>query len=98
MARYDEAERYAIKRLNPRGFLLWLLAGLDPDLVFKRWLETQVAPLPGEPPLRSDCVAEFVSASGSQPPWACLVEAQGQPQAYFSVRVLSYLTVLHEEL
>ena len=49
MADFDQAERYAIKRLEPKGFLGWLLVGLDDDLVFTRWLETQLAPFPGEP-------------------------------------------------
>lgn len=62
--------------------------------MFTRWLETQLAPFPGEPDRRPDCVAEFVSASGTQPPWACLVE----PQADFLARVVQYLTLLHLEL
>jgi hypothetical protein len=95
---YDQAERFAIKRLDPAGFLRWLLWGLDPDLVFYRWLETQLAPFPGEPDRRCDCVVEFVSASGTQPPWACLVEPQGQWQSVFLIRVLRYLLMLHEEL
>lgn len=98
MADFDQAERYAIKRLHPPGFLRWLLQGLDPDLAFARWLETQLAPFPGEPDRRCDCVAELVSLSGSQPPWAGLIEPQGQPQARFLVRVLQYLLGLHDEL
>jgi hypothetical protein len=95
---YDKAERFAIKRLDPAGFLLWLLVGLDSDLVFARWLETQPAPFPGEPDRRCDTVAELVSRSGGQAPWACLVEPQGQAQADFLVRVLLYLLLLHQEL
>src|SRR5262245_33205345 len=98
MGDYDQAERYAIKRIDPPGFLRWLLVGLDADLVFVRWLETQLAPFPGEPNRRPDCVAGFVSHSGTQAPWACLVEPQGQEQADFLVRVVQYLMVLHTEL
>ncbi len=95
---YDQAERFAIKRLYSPGFLRWLLVGLDEDLVFSRWLDTQLAPFPGEPERRPDCVAEFVSRSGKQPPWVCLVEPQGQPQADFLARLLQYLMMLHQEL
>jgi hypothetical protein len=95
---YDKAERYAIKRLDPTGFLRWLLPGLDADLGFSRWLETQAAPFPGEPDRRCDCVAELSSRSDSQPPWACLVEPQGQWQSYFLTRVWQYVLTLHDEL
>jgi hypothetical protein len=98
MGDFDKAERFAIKRLYPRDFLRWLLVGLDDDLVFSRWLETQPAPFPGEPDRRCDAVAEFVSRSGTQPPWACLVEPQGQWQASFLTRLLQYLLLLHDKL
>src|SRR5262245_52579254 len=94
---YDRAARKAIK-LNPHHFLLWLLSGLDPDLRFARWLETQLVPFPGEPERRCDTVAELVSASGTQPPWACVVEPQGYAEALFLVRVLEYELRCHQEL
>src|SRR5262249_34212292 len=92
------AERCAIRRLDPMGFLLWLLLGLDSDLVFSRWLDTQHAPFPGEPDRRCDCVAELVSQSHAQPPWACLVEPQGQWQTNFLSRAWQYVLMLHDEL
>ena len=97
MADFDQAERFAIKRLNPAGFLGWLLEGLDDDLGFSRWLETQLAPFPGQPDRRCDCVAEFVSASGTQPPWICLVEPQGQYHPRFVTRLIQYMLGLHDE-
>jgi hypothetical protein len=81
---YDKAARKAIK-LNPYGLLLRLLIGLDRDLRFARWLETQLVPFPGEPERRCDTVAELVSVSDTQPPWACVVEPQGYPDALFLI-------------
>ena len=78
MGVYDQAARYA-SNLDPPGFLPWLLGGLDPDLVFRRWLDTQTIPFPGDPDRRCDTVAELVSASGTQPPWAVVNELQTQP-------------------
>ena len=63
---FDKAERYAIKRLDPPGFLAWLLVGLDPDLEFWKWSETQAAPFPGEPDRRCDALALFRSRSGCE--------------------------------
>jgi hypothetical protein len=76
----------------------WLCEGLEEDLQFARWLDTQTAPFPGEPDRRCDTVAEFVSRSGTQPPWACVVEPQAQQQADFVVRLFRYLLALYEEL
>jgi len=75
---YDQAARFAAK-LDPGGFLRWLLAGFDPDLTFTRWLETQTIPFPGEPDRRCDTVAELVPASGLAPPWAAVIEFQTRP-------------------
>jgi hypothetical protein len=43
-------------------------------------------------------VAELVSVSGTQSPWACVVEPQGYPDALFLVRVLEYKLRCHQEL
>jgi hypothetical protein len=98
MGKYDRAERAMLHRLDPQGVLRWLLHGLDPDLVPRRWLESQLTSLENEEEGRVDGVCEFVSQSGTQPPWACLVELQGQVRAYFLTRVLRYLLDLFDEL
>src|SRR5436309_1615156 len=98
MSKYNDAELHAIKELDPQGYLHWHLPDLDPDLVWDTWLESQVAPPPGLPFLRCDCVAGLRSRSGSQPPWACLIEAQAQPIPRLGVWVLVYLGLLHEDL
>lgn len=63
MAEFDQAARFAVK-IDPAGFLHWLLPGLDPDLLFTRWLETQTIPFPGQPDRRCDTVAELTHQSG----------------------------------
>jgi hypothetical protein len=98
MSEYDEAERHAIKELDPPGYCRWQMPELDADLEWYTWLESQVAPPVGMPQLRCDCVAGFRSRSGQQPPWACLIEAQAQPIPRMAVWVLIYLGLLHEDL
>jgi hypothetical protein len=95
---YDKGARYGVKRLNPPGQLAWVVNGLDPDLGFTSWLETQTAPFPGEPDRRCDTLACLESRSGSQLPWACLLEPQGQDDPDFLLRVLQYLLALAREL
>ncbi len=98
MADYDDAERHAIQEVEPEDQLKWLLEEVDEDLTFFGWLQTQMAPPPGVPQLRCDCVAGLRSASGTQPPWACLIEAQGQPLAGMAVWMTIYLGLLHNLL
>ena len=98
MSKYDEAERHAIKELDPGGCLRWQMPDLDPDLEFSTWLETQVSPPPGVPQLRGDCVAGLRSRGGGQAPWACLIEAQAQPLPRMGVWMMVYLGLLHEDL
>jgi hypothetical protein len=98
MADYDDAERHAIHEVEPEKQLAWLLEEVDEDLVFFGWLQSQVAPPPGVPQLRCDCVAGLRSRSGTQPPWACLIEAQGQPLPGMAVWMTIYLGLLHNLL
>lgn len=44
---YDQAARIAIK-LDPEGFLRWIVPEFPPQLVFTRWLDTRTIPFPGE--------------------------------------------------
>src|SRR3954452_10846164 len=98
MADYDDAERNALQKVKPADQLKWLLEDVDDDLTFFGWLQTQVAPPPGVPQLRCDCVAGLHSRKGTQPPWACLIEAQGQPLANMAVWMTVYLGLLHNVL
>jgi hypothetical protein len=98
MSKYNDAELHAIKELDPQGYLNWQMPELAPDLEWYTWLESQVAPPPGMPFLRCDCVAGLRSRSGRQAPWACLIEAQAQPIPRMAVWVMVYLGLLHEDL
>lgn len=97
MSFYDQASRYAVK-LDPPGFLSWLLVGLDPDLRFSRWLDSQTIPIPGDPDRRCDTVAELVHSSGTGPPWALVLELQTRPDPEILDRVLEYLARFRREI
>lgn len=97
MADFDKAARFAVK-LDAVGFLSWLLPGLDPDLRFTRWLETQTIPFPGQPDRRCDTVAELSHASGSAPSWMLILELQTEPDADIVERLLEYLARARREL
>ncbi len=94
---YDQASRFAVK-LAPAGLLHWRLPLLDADLVFARWLETQNVAFPGEPDRRCDTVAEMVSASGQQPPWALVIETQSEPEPAMAERELEYVLGVRRQL
>jgi hypothetical protein len=98
MADFDDAERHAIHEVEPNDQLAWLLEEVDDDLVFFGWQPTQLSPPPGVPQLRCDCVAGLKSRKGTQPPWACLIEAQGQPLPGMAVWMMIYIGLLYDLL
>ena len=57
---YDQAARYCA-RLDPIGFLRWLLPRLDPALLFHCWLDTRTVPFPGAPDRTCDTVADLTT-------------------------------------
>jgi hypothetical protein len=97
MAEFDQAARLAVK-LDAAGFLRWLLPGLDADLRFSRWLDTQTIPFPGQSDLRCDTVAELAHASGLTPPWMLVLELQTEPDPDIMERLLEYLSRARREL
>jgi hypothetical protein len=97
MNEYDQAARFAVK-LNPDGFVRWLLSGADPGWRFDGWLETQTIPFPGEPDRRCDTGARLAHADGLAPPWALVLEAQTRPESAFPDRLLEYVARLGREL
>lgn len=55
---FDQAARYAVRRLDPEGFLRWLLGEhLWSAWSWRGWLDTQTVPFPGEPDRRCGTVA-----------------------------------------
>ncbi len=97
MADLDQTARYALK-IQPSEVMAWVLADLDADLAFGRWLDTETIAFPGEPNRRCDTVAELVSRSGQAPPWALVVEAEARPRASILARVLEYRARLLRKL
>jgi hypothetical protein len=85
----DAAARHAIK-LAPEEVARWLLPTLSADLTFVRWLDTEMIAFPGEPRRRCDTVAELVSRSGKQAPWALVIEVEARPRSAIRVRLPEY--------
>jgi hypothetical protein len=93
--RFDQASRYAAK-LDPAGFLLWLLRDLA--LAFHSWLDTRSLPFPGESDRTCDTVACLIDAAAPDRPWAMPVEFQTRPDRSMFGRLLEYLGRLWREL
>ena len=71
---FDQAARYAAKRLDPLGFLRWV-AGVTVLEAWRweRWLPAMSDGFPGRAELESDAVAEFFHREGAHPPVAAVV-------------------------
>jgi hypothetical protein len=94
--RFDEAARY-VARLDPSGFLDWLMPGFTACLRFLRWLGERTTPLPGQPEQVGDTVAELAQTEPPGPPWLFPVEFQTEPDARMFGRLLRQLGSLWEE-
>jgi hypothetical protein len=97
MAIFDQAARYLIK-LEPAGFLHWLIGDLQGTLLFTRWQDTRTIPFPGEPDRHCDTVAELASVSDSGPPWLLVLEVQTRPDPDMTERLLEYVARLRREV
>ncbi len=69
MGVYDQSARYTAK-LDPAGFLCWLVPGVVRVWAYRDWLDTRTLPFPGEPDRTCDTVAGFVTLNGEGPPAA----------------------------
>jgi hypothetical protein len=79
MGAFDQAARYAAKRLDPAGFLRWLLPGLDPGYAFHDWLDAHSIPFPDEPDRICDTVAGFRQQNNQELLLALVTEFQTDP-------------------
>ncbi len=91
---FDQAARYTAK-LDPSGFLRWLAPGMDPQLVFREWIDTRTLPFPGEPDRTCDTVAALAGPLGR---CAFVTEFQSHPHRWMLARLLEYLARLNLEL
>jgi hypothetical protein len=88
---FDQAARYAAKRLDPIGFLRWVVGAAVEAWRWQRWLPAMSDGFPGRAELESDAVAEFFHREGAHPPVALVVEFQSRPQGDMLERVAEYL-------
>jgi hypothetical protein len=94
---FDQGARYTAK-LDPPGFLRWLLPGLPSELQFHDWLDTRSIPFPGDPDRVCDTVAAIRHTSGMGVWWAMPIEFQTRPDPQLFGRFLEYLGRLWLEL
>jgi hypothetical protein len=87
---FDQASRYAAK-LDPVGFLSWLLRLPVEVFRFREWLDTRSLPFPGEPDRIRDTVAHLEDLAMNGMPWALPVEFQIEPDPEMFGRLLQYL-------
>jgi len=92
--RYDQACRYAAKKLDVPGFLAWLLREPAAAVRFLQWLDTRTLPFPGEPDRTCDTVARLDDPAAPGEPWAVPVEFALEPEADLFGRLLAYLGLL----
>jgi hypothetical protein len=85
--RYDQAARL-VARLDPAGFLAWLLDSCLITLRFCRWLGERTTPTPGEREQTGDTVAELEQTPVPGPPWAFPLEFQTEPDPAMYGRLL----------
>jgi hypothetical protein len=94
--RFDQASRY-IAKLDPLGFLRWLLARLSLAISFHGWLDTRSLPFPGEKDRVCDTVACLLEPGPPAVWWALPVEFQLKPDGTMFGRFLEYLGRLWRE-
>jgi hypothetical protein len=87
---FDQASRYAAK-LDPVGFLAWVLRLAPEAFVYRGWLDTRNLPFPGEKDRICDTVAHLEDVAEHGLPWAVPVEFQLEPDADMFGRFLQYL-------
>ena len=90
---YDQASRYAA-RIDPPGFLGWLLGLPAPAVAFRGWLDTRAVPFPGDPDRTNDTVARLDDPATHGVPWAVAIEWQARPDPDMFGRLAGYLSGL----
>ena len=91
---YDHSSRFAAQRLDPEGFLAWVLPDFAEGWEFKGWLPTESIPFPGEADRRCDTVASFVPKSSDQAACAIVIEMQTYPTDFINDRGAEYQLIV----
>jgi hypothetical protein len=90
---FDKASRFAAK-LDPPGFLAWLLNLPPGRFEFRGWLDTRGIPPPAGSDTTGDTVARLADPGSHGTPWAVAVEFQTVPDPEMFGRLLGYLSAL----
>ncbi len=95
---FDQAARYAARRIDPEGFLRWLFGDAFREAWrWAGWLDTQTIPFPGERDRRCDTVAAFERQAGDAPPRAAVIEYMAEGRREIHPRLAEYALRLHRE-
>jgi hypothetical protein len=94
---FDQGARYVAK-LDPPGFLHWLVRALTSPLEFHGWLDSRSIPFPGDPERICDTVAAIADTTSPGAWWALPLEFQTRPDVELFGRLLEYLGRLWREL
>jgi hypothetical protein len=94
---FDQGARYVAK-LDPPGFLWWLVPALIWPLEFHGWLDSRSIPFPGDPERVCDTVAGIADTTKPGAWWALPLEFQTRPDGELFGRLLEYLGRLWREL
>jgi hypothetical protein len=97
MTDYDQTSRYAAKRIDPAGFLRWLLGDGVP-LAFRQWSDTRAVVDPGGDDRTGDAFAHFTDPTDPDRPVAVLVEFQTANDAEVLERTLEEIAHFRREL
>jgi hypothetical protein len=96
---YDQAARYAARRVDDFGFLHWALgAAVFAAWRWRGWLDTQAVPFPGEPDRRCDTVAAFERQAADAPPCAAVVEFMSEPRGNLPERLADYCLAVRRDV
>jgi hypothetical protein len=90
---FDKASRFTAK-LDPPGFLSWLLGLPAEAFAFRGWLDTRGIPFPGDADRTGDTVAHLGDLGEHGIPWAVAVEFQAEPDPLMFGRLLGYVSGL----
>lgn len=85
---FDQAGRCLFKE-DPPGQVHWVMPGMPSTIPFSDWLDSQIAPRPGEPDRRCDTIA-LLDDQTTQP-WALVTELFTEPDAEALDRTLEYV-------